>query len=144
MVEQSTQQKSYRRGRAITSQRSAVNTIFMRKTENQREFERVPSNFKVMFSCFHTDYKGTVTNISENGMFIETGKMSFPFDSSLEILIHLKHKIFKVPVEVCRMAKSKDHYDGLGVKLLETPGDYLDLVHTYKMTRQNKTAFSLM
>lgn len=69
--------------------------------------------------------------------------MCFPFDSSLEILIHLKHKIIRVPVEVSRMTKSKDHYDGLGVKLLETPEDYLDLVHTYKMTHKNKTSFSL-
>jgi len=115
----------------------------MRETKNQREFERIPSNFRVRFSCFHTDYTGTVTNISENGMFIKTGKMSFPFASTLEVLVQLKHKIFRVPVEVSRMSKSKDHYDGLGVKLLETPQDYLDLVHTYKMTHQNKTAFSL-
>ena len=115
----------------------------MSESKNQREFERVPSNFKVRFSCFHTDYTGTVTNVSENGMFISIEEMSFPFDSTLEVLVHLKHKIFKVPVEVSRMAKSKDHYDGLGVKILETPEDYLDLVHTYKMTRQNKTSFSL-
>jgi hypothetical protein len=115
----------------------------MIETKNNREFKRIPSYFKVRFSCFHTDYTGTVTNVSENGMFIETGKMSFPFDSTLEVLIHLKYKIFKVPVEVSRMTKSKDHYDGLGVKLLDTPQDYLDLVHTYKMIHQNKTSFSL-
>jgi hypothetical protein len=115
----------------------------MRETKNQREFERIPTYFKVRFSCFHTDYTGTVTNVSENGMFIKTGKMSFPFDSTLEILIHLKDKIFKVPVEVSRMTKSKDQYDGLGVKLLDTPRDYLDLVNTYKMIHQNKTSFFL-
>ena len=115
----------------------------MNETKSQREFERVPSNFKVRFSCFHTDYTGTVINISENGMFIKTGKMSFPFDSTLEILVHLKHKIFKVPVEVSRMTKSKDHYDGPGVKLLDTPGDYLDLLNTYMLIHKNKTSFSL-
>ncbi len=116
----------------------------MSDTKNQRDFGRVPSNIKVRFSCFHTDYTGTVTNVSENGMFIKTGKMSFPFDSTLEILIQLKQKVFKVPVKVSRMTKSKDHYDGLGVKLLKTPEEYLDLVHTYKMINQNKTAFSLL
>jgi hypothetical protein len=117
--------------------------IIMSEIKNQRKFERIPSNFKVRFSCFQTDYAGTVTNVSENGMFIKTGKMSFPFDSSLEILIHLKHKIIKVPVEVSRMTKSSDHYDGLGVKLLDTPGDYLDLVSTYRLIHINKTAFTL-
>ena len=116
----------------------------MRETKDQREFNRIPASFKVRFSCFNTDYTGTVTNVSENGMFIKTGKMSFPFDSTLEILVHLKHKIFKVPVEVSRITKSKDHYDGLGVKLLETPQDYLDLINTYKMIHQNKTSFSLV
>lgn len=115
----------------------------MRNTKNQREFERVPSNFKVRFSCYHTDYTGTVTNVSENGMFIRTGKMSFPFSSTLEIMIHLKHQMIKVPVKVRRMTKSRDHYDGLAVKLLDTPRDYIDLVHTYKMIHQNKTSFSL-
>ena len=116
----------------------------MSETKDQREFKGIPSSFKVRFSCFNTDYTGTVTNVSENGMFIKTGQMSFPFDSTLEILVHLKHKIFKVPVEVSRITKSKDHYDGLGVKLLDTPQDFLDLINTYKMIHQNKTSFSLV
>ncbi|UCH81944.1 MAG: PilZ domain-containing protein [Nitrospiraceae bacterium] len=114
-------------------------------TENRekRKYKRVPSNFKVRFTCLHTDYKGTVTNISEDGMFIKTGKMSFPFDSTLEIILHLKNKIFKVTVEVRRMSKSSDHYDGLGVRLLHTSQEYRDLVNTYKMIHQNRTAFTL-
>ncbi len=115
----------------------------MTEKMEKRKYKRMPSNIRVRFSCLQTDYSGTVTNISENGMFIKAGKMSFPFDSCIEVLIHLKNQVFKVPVEVRRMSKSSDHYDGLGVKLISTPQEFIDLVNTYKMIHQNRTAFTL-
>ncbi|MBI5408222.1 MAG: PilZ domain-containing protein [Nitrospirae bacterium] len=86
------------------------------------------SNIAVRFYCGDTDYSGIIKNLSENGMFISTKQMSFPFDPVIEIFIPLKEKLLRVPVKVCRMTKSKDVFDGIGVQLLDDHKDYLELV----------------
>jgi hypothetical protein len=98
----------------------------------QRAFERVPANINIRFYTCDTAYSGTVKNISENGMFINTDKMLFPFDSAIEIIIPFEEKLLKVPVKVVRMTKSDDVFDGIGVTLLDNHQDYLALVNSLK------------
>jgi len=94
----------------------------------RRAFERMLSNIKVKFSCCHIDYDGVVTNLSENGIFISTSGMNFPFESKLEILMPTGHRVLKIPVEVTRMIKSADLYDCIGVRLINPSQDYLKFV----------------
>jgi hypothetical protein len=70
----------------------------------RRASDRIPSNFTVRFSCCNCDYEGTVMNLSEDGMFITTNRMSFPFDSELEILVDAGSEILRVPklYRVCK------------------------------------------
>jgi hypothetical protein len=82
----------------------------------------------VKFSCCYIDYDGVVTNISDNGMFISTSGMNFPFESKLEILMPTGHKVLKIPVEVTRMIKSDNLYDCIGVRLISPSQDYLEFV----------------
>ena len=98
----------------------------------QRAFERVPANINIRFYTCNTDYSGTIKNISENGMFINTDKMLFPFDSAIEIIIPFGEKLLKVPVKVVRMTKSDEVFDGIGVALLDNHQDYLALVNSLK------------
>jgi hypothetical protein len=100
----------------------------------KRAFKRIRSNIKVKFSCCDIHYDGIITNLSENGMFINTSGMSFPFDSELEILIHLENMMLKVPVKVSRMTKSRDCYDGMGVELLNPPQRYLEFINSLRTT----------
>ena len=98
----------------------------------RRAFDRVPVNIKVRFYCCDTDYSGTVTNLSENGMFIRMNRMLFPFDSRLDIIIPIENKLMRVPVRVIRMTKSKNFFDGIGVEVLNTPCKYLELVESLR------------
>ena len=100
----------------------------------QRAFERVPVSIRVRFYCFDTAYLGTVRNLSENGMFISVDKMVFPFDSKIEIIFRTDKKLLKVPVRVIRITKSENVFDGIGVELLDTHREYLDLVSRLKGT----------
>ncbi|MBI4849345.1 MAG: PilZ domain-containing protein [Nitrospirae bacterium] len=102
---------------------------------NRRVFERVTSNISVRFYCGDTDYCGTITNLSENGMFISTKQMSFPFDSKIEIYISHNDKLLSVPVKVIRMTKSNDVFDGIAVQLVDHHKDYLDLVNTLRSSQ---------
>jgi hypothetical protein len=98
-----------------------------------RAFERIPLHIKVQFSCFGIDYKGTVTNISENSMFIRTYEMSFPFESQFDVFIPLKDgDMLSVSVTVKRLSISNGNYDGIGTELLNPPQEFLDLVRNLK------------
>lgn len=98
----------------------------------RRSFERVPADIKIRFYSCNTDYSGTIKNLSENGMFISTDKMLFPFDSTIEIIIPFNEKLLKVPVKVIRMTRSDDVFDGIGVTLLDNHREYLEFVNNRK------------
>jgi hypothetical protein len=98
----------------------------------RRAFERIPVNIRVRFYSYDTAYLGSVTNLSENGMFISTDRMVFPFDSRIEIIFRTDKKLLKVPVRVIRITKSENVFNGIGVELLDTHREYLELVSSLK------------
>jgi hypothetical protein len=100
----------------------------------RRAFERMPVNIKIKFYCNNMDYVGVVMNLSENGMFISTREMSFPFDSEFEIVFPLEEEMLIIPVKITGITKKSDHYDGIGVKLLNPPQRYLEFVANLKNT----------
>jgi hypothetical protein len=91
----------------------------------KRAFKRFPSHINVRFNCGDTDYSGTITNISKCGMFIKTGRMSFPFESQFIVVMSLDGGLLHVRVKVIRITKSDDIYDGIGVALLNAPKEYI-------------------
>ncbi len=98
----------------------------------KRAFERIPVNLEAKFSCHHEDYTGKITNVSENGMFIQT-EMNFPFEPQFEIHILHKGNILKVPVKIARVVKTKNFYDGIGVEIIEQTEGYLEFVNDLKI-----------
>ena len=98
----------------------------------RRAFKRLPSNIEVKFFCSGTDYTGTIINLSENGMFIATKKMCFPFDSQFEIHIPLENEVLSLPVRVSRITKSAEFFDGIGLELKYPPLKYLKLVRNIR------------
>ena len=78
------------------------------------------------------DYCGTITNLSESGMFITTHEMCFPFDSKFEVVIDFNGETLNIPVKVSRLTKTDSSYDGIAVELLNPSAGYIDLVHNLK------------
>lgn len=97
-----------------------------------RVFERISAWIEIRFYCCGNDYRGTVTNISENGMFIVTGGVSFPFDSKFEIAFPIESDVFNIPVKVSRLSKSKDIYDGMAVEIIKPPEKYLTFLNNLR------------
>ncbi len=97
----------------------------------KRAFDRIPVNLEVLYFCGSMIHNGTITNLSEKGMFIST-KMDFPFDSSFELLIPLNNEILNVPVKVKRIVKTDNFYDGIGVELLNPLPNYLRFVNNLR------------
>ncbi len=100
----------------------------------RRALKRIPSDVKASFFCNETDYFGTITDMSENGMYIKTDKISFPIESLVDINIGIKTMLLKLPVKICRLSKSRDVYDGMGVRVLHPVYEYLEYVKTLKST----------
>ncbi len=76
-------------------------------------------------------YYGTVTNLSEKGMFIST-KVSFPLEPQLRILMPLNKKFIRLPALIRSFGRSNNRFNGIGVELLGPPGDYLEFVNSLR------------
>ncbi|HBH61361.1 MAG TPA: hypothetical protein DDX85_06420 [Nitrospiraceae bacterium] len=102
----------------------------------KRAFQRLSVNLQSRLFYGNMVYTGIVTNISENGMFIST-KMSFPVDSVFIAIILLDTQTLSIPVKIRRTVKAAEHSSlnedcGIGVGLLNTSKEYLDLVSKTK------------
>ncbi len=97
----------------------------------KRAHTRIPANIEVRFRCTNTEYSGTITDISEGGMFISTSETYLPFDVEFEIPIFLNDAILYLPVNLVRVILSPD-YNGIGVKLKNPTGQYLDFITSLK------------
>lgn len=102
-------------------------------TMHKRAFERIVSSLDARIFYGKYIFAGIVNNLSEEGMFISTG-MYFPVGSVLEIIIRLKGKCLTLPGRVRRTVITDDVYEGngnngVGVKLLDVPPDYIEFIN---------------
>jgi len=99
---------------------------------HKRNSERIPTNLALRFPFSNTFIPGTVTNLSEDGMFIDT-ELCFPLGSRFEVLIKLKNEILAIPVQIVRIVKSNNRYQGMGVRILNSPSKYLEFLGTFSL-----------
>lgn len=97
----------------------------------KRTSERIVTNMEVNFNCGNSIRRGTVTNISERGMFIYTN-MKFPFDLSFDLHLNLENKVIRTPVTVKRITRTDNYYGGIGVELLNPSRNYLEFINRLK------------
>jgi len=103
-----------------------------RSFQEKRTIDRIPAFFE--FHCFNEEYFGTITNISEKGIYFRSQKLSFPLSLEFVMYIPLKKEIVPVPVKICRVIKTAGYYDGAGVELLEYPENYLQFMSGLRNT----------
>ncbi|MEN8265021.1 MAG: PilZ domain-containing protein [Nitrospirota bacterium] len=94
---------------------------------SRRTSWRIP--ISVNIKCYSGDKEspGTVTNLSEKGMFINTEETSCPEDSQFQVTIPAKEDDLHLSVKLIRSVKTNSHY-GLGVELLNPPQKYTEYV----------------
>jgi len=100
----------------------------------KRSSKRFPLNLNSNFICSNRDYTGTVTNISETGMFISSRDMSFPNEAKFEVQLDINNECLNLPVKMCRLTISPDLDDGMGVEILNPPQNYLILIDKLRTT----------
>jgi hypothetical protein len=106
----------------------------------KRSFERISTSIGVRFFSGESEYHGTVTNLSEKGMFINT-KVNFPLKPQLEIFVPMKKEVLNFPVTIKRFNKSGDVYNAIGVELLHAPQSYVEFVNTLRSSKTSPNFF---
>jgi len=94
----------------------------------RRTTGRIPIRLNVILSSGSRVCPGTVTNLSEKGMFISAEVTGLPEDSHFDISIPLKNEVLHVPGRLVRLSKVNGSCNGIGIELVEPPQDYLDFV----------------
>ncbi|MEN8263744.1 MAG: PilZ domain-containing protein [Nitrospirota bacterium] len=89
---------------------------------------RIPINLNVLFNCCDKGCSGTITNLSEGGMFISTHEMCFPVDSQFEVSIPWDNEMIYAPARLVRSADANNGHNGIGVELMNPPQSYLNFV----------------
>ena len=98
----------------------------------RRAFERIPVDFKVHYFCGDTACNGTVTDLSEKGMFIDT-ILNFPFDSNFDLVLPLNDELLRMSAMIKRVVKDNGVYKGMGIELLDPPENYLQFVNELRL-----------
>ena len=104
---------------------------------DKRAFERISANLEVNYYCGNTVCHGTVTNLSEKGMFINT-KIEFPFDLNFDLHISLDKEFLKTAVTVKRIVRTDNYYGGIGVELSDPYRNYLEFLQRLKHGRKEE------
>jgi hypothetical protein len=102
----------------------------------QRSFKRIKTELES--HCLKINNFGTVTNISEKGMFIKSQKIKFPLEVQFVISISAKDEILNVPVKVNRITKSNGYYDGMGLEILHQPQKFLQHIKRLRLSLKNR------
>ncbi len=100
----------------------------------KRAFDRINTTLEISFRCCSKVHEGTITNLSEKGMFITMAEMCLPFDFHIDVFIPSGDGKLHVPVNLSRITISPDIHDGIGVELPDPDRHYLDFVGNLKST----------
>ena len=90
---------------------------------------RIPIRLDVKCFWGGKEYCGSVTNLSETGMFIDTEGMCLPEGSQFEVMLSLKEEDLHLPVKLNRSVKTDGHC-GMGVEILHPSAPYKDYVES--------------
>ncbi len=109
--------------------------LFKKKDEStelmeRRTVERISTSIDARYFYGNLFYSGTVLNVSEKGLFINT-KRCLPSEAMFVVIFRRDNELFKMIAKVKRVSKCVDS-NGMGVELVSPTLDYLELVSTLK------------
>ena len=94
---------------------------------NKRAFERVAASLAVKFPHDGSFSYGIVTDISEKGMCIRSGKCA-SCDTEMKVIFPMASSNLEVLVKVMRIEKTDDFYISMGVEVIRPSKKYRNMV----------------
>jgi hypothetical protein len=102
----------------------------------RRKFVRKLVREKVIYSFGNIFYSGRLSNVSGEGMFIETA-YCFPVYATLMLMMKKDENFINLIVKVKRLVRNRGSYKGIGVQLMNSPGSYLKFVDNLELAHQS-------
>ncbi|MBI5742087.1 MAG: PilZ domain-containing protein [Nitrospirae bacterium] len=93
-----------------------------------RRFDRIPVLINVTLTFGSGVHAGTVTNLSEKGMYIRTDRIPSVADSAVEVLIPLNEEKIRLSCRLIRKELIREYYNGMAVEVVNPPDSYLDFL----------------
>lgn len=93
----------------------------------KRVFKRVDSNIKADLYYDNGIYEVTISNLSRNGMCIDT-YIHTPCESNIEVVLLLADKVFKLRGKVKRVVHTNAFTNRIGVELFDSSKSYSSCV----------------
>jgi hypothetical protein len=93
----------------------------------KRAHKRIPVSLVVKFSQGSSLHYGITTDISRNGMCINSSVCPSS-NSKIKLFVPLKEEEIEIMAQVRRVARTNGFYDTAGVELLDPPEKYLKLL----------------
>lgn len=91
----------------------------------RRTCERIPVNISVRLVLGNMFYAGTMTNISETGVFLQT-KLTPPPQAMFTILVQNGNSLLQFFARVKWVNGSNDLTKGMGAEIINPSNNYLD------------------
>lgn len=102
----------------------------------RRASERFPAELKTRLCYGNLFYTGTITNLSEKGVYIRT-KINFQINSIFAMVLLINDKTVTLLGRVKRMVRQsgmqKDPESGMGIELFNPPARYLEIVRDCRL-----------
>lgn len=93
----------------------------------KRASKRIAVKIDTRFFYGNMFYSGTVVNLSERGMFVNT-ESCVPANSEFLVIIKNKKELIKISARAKRVTKTKDCFNGMGIELLNPSVRYLEFI----------------
>jgi len=106
----------------------------------RRVSERFTSNLKTRLFYGNLFYTGTVTNLSEKGVYIRT-KINFQINSIFAMVLLINDQTVTLLGRVKRMVRpsgsQSELESGMGIELFNPPISYLEIVRDFRLTNDS-------
>ena len=108
---------------------------------DKRVSERLDVNMNIKYLLWNPlfwkhQYSGSIKNISESGMYLDTKTIYFPLDSLIEIYIPDKKETIRLPIKanniVWRNILSDNSCKGIGIEFKNPPKEYMEFIDKLK------------
>ena len=103
----------------------------------KRIFKRIYANIHARYFFDDIMYTGTITNLSENGMFIIINTDLYYFKSRFNVELLIVNGSLDIPVMLSRFVETDGFYHSMGVEVVDPPKQYLEFVTSLKSSHNS-------
>jgi hypothetical protein len=101
--------------------------------DEKRAYNRIPVYLHLKFFFGNSLCSGTAINLSEKGLCFTTSMFLTP-NSKIDIILSNKDTFISIPIRVVWIENTDSFFDTVGVEVLDTSKDYMELIDNLRTT----------